>query len=179
MQSIDINIPKDIREYESKLIGPFSTRKVICLAIGGALSYGAFFLQKTIMGMENPNPGICIFSTAPAMMFLAKPYGLKMEEFLKTAFIENYLSPRNKPYKTENTIAEYFGFDDDTELSVQLEELEIIHKSKLENENLSKKERNLLIKQYEKEKAKIKKQIIKENKITSPKNIPKELKAYQ
>ena len=39
---IEVEINQDIRDYKTKLIGPFTTRQVICLVLGGGTVIGAY-----------------------------------------------------------------------------------------------------------------------------------------
>ena len=43
---IEIEVNQDIREYKTKLIGPFTTRQVICLILGGTTVIGAYNLLQ-------------------------------------------------------------------------------------------------------------------------------------
>lgn len=51
---IEIEIPQDISKYESKLIGPFTTRQTICvvgLAVG---CISSFFAVSSAFGEDTP-----------------------------------------------------------------------------------------------------------------------------
>ena len=100
---IEIPVPKDIRDYEPTLVGPFTTRHIVCLAIMAALVYAVYLLEKAC-GIEDPlqMPIFLIFGIPPFLFGLYKPYGLHLEVFLKKAIRENLLSPVNRPYKVEN-----------------------------------------------------------------------------
>lgn len=118
---IEVPILKDIRSYETYLIGHFTTRQLICggIAIGGA--YLVYYAQK-LMGIEEPVKALMLVAAVPGAAFgWVKPYGLKLEKFLKTAFIDNFIAPKVRPYKIENPIQElvkYSGMldEDDTEI---------------------------------------------------------------
>lgn len=103
--AIEIEIPKDITKYESKLIGPFTTRQTVCIVPAVALGIFAFVGLKNIIPSQDIRIGLVIISVLPFLLFgWYKPYGLPFEQFLKTAFISNVLAPKNRKYKTENTI---------------------------------------------------------------------------
>ena len=98
---LEIPILKDIREYEAKQVGPFSTREVVCLIIGGAFAYGSYFFQKSILGMDVVNSSLCMVLAFPALAFgWAKPYGMKLERFLKSALISNFVAPKTRLLRT-------------------------------------------------------------------------------
>lgn len=101
---IQIEIPRDIRRYEAKLIGPLTTRQSIFTIIGSAIA----ILCYTLLG-EMPMDVKCIICVTFAMPILlfgfVKPFGMKLEQFLLTAFASNVLSPRVRLYKTNNPYA--------------------------------------------------------------------------
>ena len=98
---IEIEIPKDVRQYESKLIGPFTTRQAICFGIGALLAYGFY---KLAPGLPSD---IRLFASGfiatPALLFgWLKIYGMKLEDFLRITVISNIISPKHRLYKTQN-----------------------------------------------------------------------------
>lgn len=98
---IEIEIPKDVRQYESKLVGPFTTRQTVCLVIGAGL---AFAFYKLFPGLPSD---IRIFASgiiaAPVLLFgWLKIYGMKLEDFLRAALISSFISPKHRLYKTQN-----------------------------------------------------------------------------
>lgn len=176
MSSIEVSIPKEIRNYESKLVGPFSARKIVCLSVAIVGSVGMYQLQK-IMGLERPSGMPCFLGALPGAIFIFKPYGMKMEKFLKAAFIDNFIAPKNRIYKVENQLSKYYGFIDDNEDSLELINLETKYKDDLENTS-KEKEKKILTKNFNKQKAVIQKKIQKENLPTQGKNIPPELRGF-
>lgn len=111
--AIEIEIPKDITKYESKLIGPFTTRQTLCLVPAVALAVLVFVGLKSYVS-QTLLIGLLMVCVAPFLLFgWYKPYGLPLEKFLKTAFISNVLAPKARKYKTENTII----VEDDEEIS--------------------------------------------------------------
>ena len=47
---IEVEINQDIRDYKTKLIGPFTTRQVICLVLGGGTVKAAINLIERLGG---------------------------------------------------------------------------------------------------------------------------------
>lgn len=41
-----IQIPKDIRSYEPKFLGPFTVREGVCIAIAGAIMLGGVAIEN-------------------------------------------------------------------------------------------------------------------------------------
>jgi hypothetical protein len=100
---IEAQIPKDIRKYESKLVGPFTLRQLICFIIACVLALLAFRILKPLIGSSNAST-ICLIIGIPPIAFgWVKPYGMTLEKFLQSALIGNVLAPKKRKYKTRNT----------------------------------------------------------------------------
>lgn len=99
---LEAPIPKDIRKYDAKLVGPFTTRQLFCFIGGAALSYVAYKVLGTSLGTETALT-ICSVIAAPFLvMGWYKPYGMPFEKFFQTAFISTILAPHHRKYKTKN-----------------------------------------------------------------------------
>ena len=94
-------IPKDIRKYEAKLVGPLSTRQTICAIIASIV---AVILYLSLDFLPSDAKYFVIFVGAvPIMLFgWVKPFGMHLEEFLQAAFVSNILSPKYRLYKVNN-----------------------------------------------------------------------------
>ena len=102
---IEVEIPNDIRKYESKTIGPLTTRQLICCLIAGALDVAAYFIMTGPLGMSmGPNMvyAFAVVSIIP-LSFCLKFYGMTAEKFLLHVVVRTMLSPKRRLYKTENT----------------------------------------------------------------------------
>lgn len=103
--SIEIKIPKEINRYEAKAVGPFTLRQLICLLICLPICVGIFLLAKPYVGYDIAG----FFVLPPAgIAFLFgwyKPYGLKFEKYIKTMFVNSFIAPSKRAYKTENFYA--------------------------------------------------------------------------
>jgi hypothetical protein len=98
---VKIKIPKEIRQYETKLVGPFTARQTVCLVIAALLSGGLAIVLKYGFNMAIswdyfiPIIVIC-------MAFTAKPYGQKFEDYALDFIIDNFFAPPKRKYTTEN-----------------------------------------------------------------------------
>ncbi len=102
---IEIEIPKDVRDFEAKLIGPFTARQLFC-AIGLALGcYGSYKMAVNLFG-EGASVNM-LFPIVGAIPFAAvgwfKPYGMHFEKFARSVFVSMFLSPTKRLYKIDNT----------------------------------------------------------------------------
>ena len=100
---IEIEIPKDITKYEAKLAGIVTPRQAICVAIAAVCAFGVRALFKMI-GVSNKFEtfGMMAAVAIPLLFAVWKPYGMKLEEFLETAFVNNVLAPTKRKYLSEN-----------------------------------------------------------------------------
>ena len=101
--SIEKEIPKDISKYESKLIGAFTTRQVVCGIPGILLAVGSYFLLRNYVAEDI----VFFIAFLVAIPFLLcgwyKPYGIPFEKYISIVFVSQVLAPKHRKYVTENT----------------------------------------------------------------------------
>lgn len=103
---INIRIPKEIRNYETKFVGPLTMRQTICVAIGLIVCVFVYNICKAFIPRDLML-FILIFPAAAIFCFgWVKPYGMKFEQFFFSAVRNNFIAPRKRKYKTVNTHAE-------------------------------------------------------------------------
>lgn len=101
---IQIEIPKDIRKYEAKLVGPLSTRQTVCVILASAIAVPIYFALD-FLPSDFKYFFVAIFAVPILLCGWVKPYGMHLEEFIQVAFVSNILSPKCRIYKTENPYA--------------------------------------------------------------------------
>lgn len=108
IMSIERNIHKDISKYESKLIGPFTTRNIVFGGPGLILGVGSFILLNGYVSEDIRY--IIAFALAIPLLLLAiaKPYGIPLEKYIAIVFVSQVLSPKHRKYITENTYKNLF-----------------------------------------------------------------------
>lgn len=101
---IEIEVNQDIREYKTKLIGPFITRQVICLILGGTTVIGAYNLLQPYLTSDTTT-FVCMILAVPFILMsgIFEPHGMKMEDFLRASFVSLVLSPTVRKYELENS----------------------------------------------------------------------------
>lgn len=104
---IEVQIPKDVMNYKATLIGPFTTRQVVCGCTTAAVEY-AFFSILNVFGITNilgldSMVGIGTILAMPIMVFIIPgPFGMPMEKYLKNVLLLSLIAPKTRPYQTEN-----------------------------------------------------------------------------
>ena len=98
---IEIEIPKDIRKYESKLVGPLTTRQTICFVIGAVIGITIYSVLSFLP--QDFKMILVLIAVSPLILCgWYKPYGMHFEKFVQTALISNVLAPVNRKYVTKN-----------------------------------------------------------------------------
>lgn len=121
--SIEIKIPKEINKYEAKFIGPFTLRQTVSLGICLPVGVGIFILLKPYVGSDLAGFLVVPPAAIGYLFGWYKPYGMKFEKYLQTAFINSFLAPAKRLYKTENYYSQVLAEikkDDEAELATQI-----------------------------------------------------------
>lgn len=96
---------KDVGHFESKLIGPFTTRQTIFVGAAAAIDIIVFNILKAIGTDMASCIAVCGLISVP---FIAcgyiKPYGMKMEEFLYQYYIYKICAPSIRKYETHTCL---------------------------------------------------------------------------
>ena len=97
---IESKMPKDIRAYKTKLIGPFSGRQLICIGIMLAVDFLLF--QLIILPMELPLEFVIyglVFIDVPIGAFgWVEINGMPLETYIKEVVLKMVLAPaKRKP----------------------------------------------------------------------------------
>ena len=103
---IELEIPRDIRKYEAKLFGPFTTRQLICFIIAAVVAFGVYFLIGALMPQDVAFFAILIIDLPVLLCGWVKPYGMAFEKFAQTAFTTTFVSPAARKYVTENAFSD-------------------------------------------------------------------------
>lgn len=98
---IEIEMSKNIKEFEPKLMGPLTTRQLICVAIGVAIGVPIALLVplspmfKVIIG---------ILCASPALLCgWLKIFDIPLEKFFIDDILGLLRNPQKRRYKTANT----------------------------------------------------------------------------
>lgn len=86
---MQIPINTDLRKFKAKDIGNFTFKEAGFLVAGMIVGAVLYFIQ------DDPNIALCVI---PAGLIIVagffKPFGLPMEQFLQTIFLEMFLYPK-------------------------------------------------------------------------------------
>lgn len=117
---IEIRVTKDLGDYDPKVAGPFNLRQLICLVIGSPICYVILRFLSPILTIDIA-AFFCIIPAGLAYAFgWAKPYGMKMEKFLGSIFVNRILAPAVRRYKTENATEHFLSHLEFQKLQAEL-----------------------------------------------------------
>ena len=99
--AIEKEIPKDIKDYKPKLIGPFTTRQILCFTPAAILAVGVYWGLKNVLSSDIRLFLVTIIGVPFILLGTYSPYNMPLEKFIKMIFISTLLSPLHRKYKTE------------------------------------------------------------------------------
>lgn len=101
------HIPKEIDEYESKIIGPFTARQILCGGAAIGLGLGIYAVTHRIFGWSAVDSSYLIMVSAaiPGAVGFIKPEGMPMEKYIgmRLRHIQS-ASPKIYQTKEEKTL---------------------------------------------------------------------------
>ena len=118
---VEIRITRELGDFTPKFVGPFTLRQFICLVGAGVPCY---FLYSSLRGILPVDAigFLCIIPAAIAAAFgWFRPYGMKMEIFIRSIFITMFLAPANRKYRATNRTKKLLSKIEATELAAQEE----------------------------------------------------------
>lgn len=102
---VETKVPIDIRAYKAKLVGPFTTRQLICIVISGLLDILIYFTIISPLGISlKIGIFIMIFADFPVLLFTVEPLGMPMEKYIKSVLLKNLMAPIKR--KAANSLFE-------------------------------------------------------------------------
>lgn len=103
---IELEIPQDIRKFETKLFGPFTTRQAICFIIAAVVSFAMYGILGKLMPQDVCFFVILVIDLPVLLCGWVKPYGMPFEKFAQTAVTTTLISPPVRKYVTENKFSD-------------------------------------------------------------------------
>lgn len=100
---VEVRVPKNIMIYESKTIGPFTTKQFVCMIAAVGLD---FLLYNLLLKPMEVSTEILFYTIAfadiPILAFgYYKPMGLPLEKYIKMIYNTVILAPAKRLNKIE------------------------------------------------------------------------------
>lgn len=94
---IETKVPKDIRRFKGKALGPFTFRQAICIAIAVVVDIVLYnFIIKDMGFSTDANFMILTTCALPILAFSLEPNGMKMEDYIRTVLYKNITYPTKR-----------------------------------------------------------------------------------
>ena len=92
---MEIPINRDLRKFKTRDIGKFTFKEAGCIAVALLLAYGAYAIQRWLLGIQDVSLEICtVFALPPLAFGFLKIKGMTLTQWVQTVFKEKYLSPQ-------------------------------------------------------------------------------------
>ena len=100
-----VSVPKDLSTVKTKVVLNLTKRQLICFSAALTGGLPVFFLTKDSVG-TSASSLLMIFSMLPLFMFaIYEKHGQPLEVILKHYIEVRFLTPKQRPYKTDNFYA--------------------------------------------------------------------------
>jgi len=100
-----VSVPKDLSTVKTKVVLNLTKRQLICFSAALTVGLPVFFLTKDSVG-TSASSLLMIFSMLPLFMFaIYEKHGQPLEVILKHYIEVRFLTPKQRPYKTDNFYA--------------------------------------------------------------------------
>lgn len=94
---IETKVPMEIRSYKAKLIGPFTTRQLVCGAIAAAIDAILCFSVIIPFGINIKTAIVgLIVIDLPIMAFTLEPQGITLEKYLRHVLFHSFMAPTKR-----------------------------------------------------------------------------------
>lgn len=95
---IETKVPKDIRKFKGKVLGPFSFRQTICISIAivvDTIVYMTFLKGNDAMSSDT-KVLILMFCALPILSFSLEVSGMSMEVYIRKVLYKNLMYPTKR-----------------------------------------------------------------------------------
>ena len=102
MNTIEVKIPKEVRQHKESIFFGLSVRQFICSAFAVVIAAGIYLLLGNTIGKETAS-WVCILAAAPFAIAGFFTYnGMTLEQFVWVFLKSEILCAGNRPFIAEN-----------------------------------------------------------------------------
>ena len=102
MNTIEVKIPKEVRQHKESIFFGLSVRQFICSLFAVAIAAGLYILHSNTIGKETAS-WVCILAAAPfAIAGFFSYNGMTLEQFIWVFLKSEILRAGNRPFFAEN-----------------------------------------------------------------------------
>lgn len=98
---LEISIPRDVRDFQPKFMGPFTERQCAALAAMIVVLSLTVLIQKNLLGFEVISyiPGLVLASPAILFGWGDKVFQMPFEVYARTVFLNAFVIPKHRVYQ--------------------------------------------------------------------------------
>lgn len=99
--AIKVKVPKEIKDYQEKIIGGLSWRQLACVAVTGLLAVGLGLLSIFVfhLSIDDASWGIIVVCMPPMALGFIRPKGMALEKYLGI-MLRHMWKQGERPYMT-------------------------------------------------------------------------------
>ena len=100
-----ISVPRDLTKVKSKVMFNLTKRQLICFGLAALVGVPSFFLLKLAFSISTSVMIMMVIMMPFFFLAMYEKHGQPLEVFLKHFIQANFVSPKTRPYKTDNYYA--------------------------------------------------------------------------
>ena len=131
-----VPIPKDLSNVKTKIIFNLTQRQILFFSIAAVVGVPIFFLCKDRIGTSSATLIMMVAMSPFFMLAMYEKHNQPLEVILKNYVTVKFLTPKQRPYMTDNF---YAALERQTQLDMEVKQ--IVEKSK-NNPHTSRKKKN-------------------------------------
>lgn len=98
---VETKVPKDIRKFKGKAIGPFSFRQAGCGLFAIIVDFVVYrYILKPMEVTSDTSMFIIILLAIVILAFSFEPHGMRMEVYLRNVVYKNFVFPTERKVST-------------------------------------------------------------------------------
>ena len=101
---LEMKIPQEINKYESKLVGPLTTRQTLSIIAAGVLCVLFFKIFKGLIPDDYLYVGCFVIAFPFGIIGWWKPYGMPAEKFFLAVLFNTIISSSRRFFKSNNVV---------------------------------------------------------------------------
>ena len=100
-----VPVPKDLSKVKTKVAFNLTKRQIICFAVALLLGLPLFFLLKDSTGTSLASMAMIAVMLPCFLLAMYEKHGQPLEVVIRNIIQTRFLSPKERPYRTENLYA--------------------------------------------------------------------------
>ena len=97
-----ISVPRDLTKVKSKVMFNLTKRQLICFGLAALVGVPSFFLLKLAFSISTSVMIMMVIMMPFFFLAMYEKHGQPLEVFLKHFIQANFVSPKVRPYQTDN-----------------------------------------------------------------------------